>query len=71
MANSTRPKFPNVHVRLSGKDGNVFLIMGRVRRALAQAGATDEDVKSFMNEIMNAGSYGEAVQTVMRWVEVS
>lgn len=71
MANSTTPKFPNVRVRLSGKDGNVFLIMGRVRRALAQAGAADQDVKSFMNEIMNAGSYDEALQTVMRWVDVS
>ena len=71
MANSTTPKFHNVCVRLSGKDGNVFLIMGRVRRALVQAGATDEDTKAFMNEILNAGSYGEALQTVMRWVDVS
>lgn len=71
MANSTTPEFPNVCVRLSGKDGNVFLIMGRVRRALAQAGATDQDVKASMNEFLNAGSYGEALQTVLRWVYVS
>ena len=71
MTTSTTPKFPDVHVRLSGKDGNVFLIMGRVRRALVEAGATDEDVKSFMNEMLGAGSYGEALQTVMRWVDVS
>lgn len=71
MTTSTTPRFPAVHVRLSGKDGNVFLIMGRVCRALAQAGATEDDVKSFMNEMMAAGSYGDALQTVMRWVDVS
>jgi len=71
MTTSITPRFPAVHVRLSGQDGNVFLIVGRVRRALVQAGATDSDVKSFMDEMMTAGSYGEALQTVMRWVEVS
>jgi len=71
MSTSTTPRFPGVRVRLSGKDGNVFAIMGRVRQALVQAGATDDDVKSFMSEMMGAGSYDEALQTVMRWVNVS
>jgi hypothetical protein len=42
-----------------------------VRRALIRVGATDEDLKSFMSEVMNAKSYDEALQTVMRWVHVS
>lgn len=71
MSNSTTPKFLNVTVRLSGKDGNVFLIVGRVRKALAQAGVADEDLQSFLNEMLNAGSYDEALRTVMRWVDVS
>jgi hypothetical protein len=36
-----------------------------------QAGATDDDVKSFTSEMMGAGSYDEALQTVMRWVDAS
>lgn len=71
MTTSTTPRYPDVRVRLSGKDGNVFAIIGRVRRALIQAGATDDDIKSFMSEMMGAGSYDEALQTVMRWVNAS
>ena len=71
MTTNTTPKFPTARVRLSGRDGNVFGIMGRVRRALVQAGATDDDVKTFMGQMMVAGSYEEAVQIVMQWVDVS
>jgi hypothetical protein len=46
MATSTTPIFPGARVRLSGEDGNVFAIIGRVRRVLMQAGATDDDLKS-------------------------
>jgi hypothetical protein len=38
---------------------------------LIQAGATDEDVKSFMSEMMGAGSDDEALQTVMRGGDAS
>jgi hypothetical protein len=65
------PKFPDVHVQLSGEDGNVFAIIGRVRRALAQGGATDQDLQTFWTEISAATSYDEALLTVMRWVETS
>lgn len=65
------PKFPDVNLKLSGQDGNVFLIIGRVRRALQRGGATEEDLKEFTDEINNSCSYDEALQTVMRWVEVS
>jgi hypothetical protein len=71
MTTPTIPRFPDAHVRLSGKDGNVFAIIGRVRRALIQAGATDDDIKSFMQEITGAGSYDEVLQIVMRWINVS
>jgi hypothetical protein len=71
MTTSTTPRFPDAHVRLSGEDGNVFGIIGRVRRALIQAGATDEDIKCFMHETTGAGSYDEVLQIVMRWINVS
>jgi hypothetical protein len=71
MTTSTTVKFPNVHVQLSGEDGNVFAIIGRVRRALVQAGATREQLECFMTEVTAAGSYDEALVVVMRWVDVS
>jgi hypothetical protein len=71
MTTSTTPRFPDVHVRLSGLDGNVFAIMGRVGKALAQAGATQQELADFMAEVMSSGSYAEALAAVMRWVSVS
>ena len=71
MTTSTTPRFPNVHVQLSGQDGNVFAIIGRVRRALLKAGATQEQVDSFWAEVSNAHSYDEVLAVVMRWVDVS
>ncbi len=65
------PHFPNVHVQLTGKDGNVFAIIGRVSRALRNGGATHEQVEDFLKEVTSAGSYDEALVTVMRWVNVS
>ena len=71
MTTSTTPRFPDVHVQLSGHDGNVFAIIGRVRRALVNAGAAQEQLDCFQAEVTNAGSYDEALLVVMRWVHVS
>ncbi|AGT12823.1 hypothetical protein REPROBATE_87 [Mycobacterium phage Reprobate] len=78
MANDTteaetaeRPKFPDVHVQLTGNDGNVFLIIGRVQRALLSGGASREQAAEFVNEITSADSYDAALAVVMQWVSVS
>ena len=63
-------KFPDVHVQLSGEDGNVFSIITRVRRALRRAGASEAQLEDFGNE-MQSGSYDDALRTVMRWVQTS
>ncbi|APQ42344.1 hypothetical protein PBI_RICH_85 [Mycobacterium phage Rich] len=68
---TTGPKFPDVHVKLTGDDGNVFLIIGRVQRALLFGGATRDQAREFVNEITDADSYDAALRVVMRWVEVS
>ncbi len=70
MTTSTAPKFPDVHVQLTGTDGNVFAIMGRVEDALRKAGATHDQICAFCRE-MEAGDYDDALRTVMRWVRVS
>ena len=65
------PKFPEVHVQLSGEDGNVFAVIGRVRQALRKGGATVDDVKAFTDEVGASRSYDEALLVVMRWVDAS
>jgi hypothetical protein len=64
------PRFPHVHVQLSGEDGNAFFIIGRVGRALREAGVSNEDRDAFANEAMS-GNYDNVLQTVMRWVSWS
>ena len=66
--NTLIPKYPHVRVRLVGEDGNAFAILGRTKRALRNAGASAEDVATFIGEA-TAGNYDDLLATVMRWVE--
>jgi hypothetical protein len=63
-------KFPDIEVQLSGEDGNVFAIIGRVRRALRRAGE-QEAADEYTLDMTNACSYDEALQITMRTVNVS
>jgi hypothetical protein len=65
------PKYPDINVQLSGEDGNIFSIIGRVRRALRDGGASEVDLDAFGREVVDAGDYDSAIRTVMRWVETS
>lgn len=62
-------KFPNVTVQLTGEDGNAFSVMGAVRSALRDAGATGEQLDEYMNESMS-GDYDHLLRTAMEWVVV-
>ncbi|AOT27294.1 hypothetical protein KNT58_gp86 [Mycobacterium phage Fortunato] len=66
----TAPKYPDVHVQLTGQDGNVFFIIGKVSKALREAGHVDQ-VTEFVNEVTDTDSYDAALAVVMQWVEVS
>ena len=60
---------PRPTVKLLGEDGNSFFIVGRVRRALRDAGASEDYLKKFMADA-NSGDYNHMLQTVMEYVEV-
>src|SRR5687768_5980056 len=51
------PRFPDVHVQLNGMDGNVFLIIGRIRQALRNGGASQDQIDDFTKEVTSASSY--------------
>lgn len=55
--------------KLIGTDGNVFALMGKVSSALKKAGML-EQTKECASRIMNSGSYDEALQIMMEYVEV-
>lgn len=62
------PKYPKVHVKLVGEDGNAFFILAKVVLELQKAGVSKQEVKEFLDEA-KAGNYDHLLQTVMRWVD--
>ena len=63
------PKYPEVVVELSGQDGNAFLILARVDRALRQAGVSKEERTAFASQA-TSGDYNDLLTTVHEWVTV-
>lgn len=66
----TTPKFPDIHVQLSGEDGNAFFIIGRTRAAMRKAGVSKDDVEAFIADAMS-GDYHHVLNTVMKTVSTS
>lgn len=66
----TNVKYPHVKISLMGEDGNAFMIIGRVQRALRTGGVPAEERDKFLQEAMS-GDYNNVIQTAMRWVEVN
>lgn len=63
------PKYPDIEVQLTGRDGNAMAIMASVSAALRRNGHGNE-VNAFMTEAMS-GDYDNVIATAMRWVSVS
>ncbi len=63
------PRYPEVHVKLVGEDGNAFAILGRVTRALKEHGVTKVELMEFSQEVKR-GDYDHLLQTVLKWVSV-
>lgn len=58
----------NLKVQLSGTDGNVFALGGRVSRALKEGGRKDL-ADEFTASLFRCGSYDEALQLMDTYVE--
>lgn len=64
----TNPKYPNIEVQLTGRDGNIFGIIGRTEDAMKRDGVDPKERNKFVNEMMSCGSYDDALRCVQRWV---
>ena len=64
---SSRPAKPVC--KLIGTDGNVFSIIGRVRRALREAGQ-DDRAREFVEKAFRSRSYDEVLQLCLEYVDV-
>lgn len=54
--------------KLIGEDENIFSVLGRASKALKRAGL-DEQVKKMREDVFASGSYNQALQIVMRYVD--
>jgi len=54
---------------LSGKDGNVFSVMGNAIKVAKKAGWSSEKISSVMKEA-RSGDYDHVIQTMMQHFEV-
>lgn len=62
------PLYPDVTVSLVGKNGNVFNLLGIVKRTMNEEGIGDK-WKEFFQEA-TAGDYDHFLQTCMKWFNV-
>jgi len=63
------PKYPAIAVKLTGRDGNAFAVLGRCHEAARNAGLSDNEITAFMDEA-TAGDYDQLLRTAMRWFEI-
>jgi len=61
-------KYP-IKVKLIGRDGNAFAILGAVIRELRKNGVSQDEIDSFEEEA-TSGDYDNLLGTCMQWVDV-
>ena len=62
-------KYPNIKVKLIGRDGNAFAILGAVIRELRRNGVSQDEINAFEEEA-TSGDYDNLLGTCMQWVDV-
>ena len=63
-------KYPEIKVQLTGTDGNVFAVLGKVIKVLKDNGVPQKEIDAFWEEA-TSGDYDTALATCMKWIEVS
>ncbi len=62
---SDRPK-----LKLTGRDGNAFFMLGRAQETARKAGWPKSKVEEFMRDA-KSGDYDDLLRTCMKWFDVS
>ena len=66
---TTKPKYPNITVQLTGNDGNAFAIMGAVRKALKREKVSADEIVEYTKQ-STSGDYDNLLRVAMSWVTV-
>lgn len=63
-------RYPNIRVVLIGKDGNIFNLMGIVKRELREQGVSREHIARFQQDVMASENYDDALKRIQEWVMI-
>ena len=64
------PKYPNIKVKLTGRDGNAFVLLGAMKSALYRGKVPQTEINTFLKEAMS-GDYDHLLATCTEWADVS
>lgn len=67
----TNPKYPAIHVRFTGQNGNAFNLIAICTRAAKDCDLPRSEIAAFQAEVLAAEDYDGVIQTAMRWFRVS
>ena len=62
-------KYPNVHVQLTGQNGNAFMVMGLTEKAMRRAGVPKHDIDAYVADA-TAGDFDHSLAVTMQTVDV-
>ena len=63
-------RYPEIEVELLGQDGNAFMIIGKVQKALRRAGVPKEEISQYVSEA-TSGDYNTVLSTTMNLVSIN
>lgn len=63
------PKYPDIHIKLVGENGNAFNILGICLRAMREANLPKAEQDEFYKEA-TSGNYDHLLATCLEWFDV-
>jgi len=69
MNTTSRALYPGIKVKLIGEDGNAFVLIGLVRKALRNHRVPAHVIEEFVEEA-TAGDYNHLLGTILNYVEI-
>ena len=63
-------RYPDLNVKLSGRDGNAYVLLAAVANGLRWYGVEQAEIDKFYAEAQ-AGNYDALLRTCMAWVNVT
>lgn len=70
MTDEVPIRYPEIEVTLIGEDGNVVILIGKVREAIKESRGTAA-ANAFTDEAFKANSYDAVLALIQHWVTVT